>query len=63
MIKHMVKIIFVIYEYTRRFLIQKPNTSTMPITMMYLVFLLHVLPMNSHIHTSLYSHRKDTFMK
>ena len=56
MIKHMVKIIFVIYEHTRRFLIQIPNTSIMPIAMMYLVFLLYVLSMNSHIHTSLYSH-------
>ena len=35
----------------------------MPIAMMYLVFLLYVLPINSHIHTSLYSHRKDTSMK
>ncbi len=63
MIKHVVEIIFVIYEHTRRFLIQKPNTSIMPVAMMYLVFLLYVLPMNSHIHTSLYSHRKDTSMK
>ena len=35
----------------------------MPIAMMYLVFLLYALSMKSYIHTSLYSHRKDAFMK